>query len=184
MSQANTATSDEAIQLETVEGLSAVVKSQKKLVLISLGLGTTALLCAIAFLVLGGTSHTEAEPTIDPNSAHIESLEVGLADVLLQIQEQASEATQSRTDLSQLSTQVGRLDVNDERNAFIRLQRLTIKQEQDFQAFLGTLEAGLYNFHMMVPHSRGWWEEYKADLDAAQQLSKAREEYATTLRDN
>tara|TARA_R110001599_G_C11989385_1_gene635826 strand:+ start:511 stop:684 length:174 start_codon:yes stop_codon:yes gene_type:complete len=56
-----------------------------------------------------------------------------------------------------------------------------IKQEQDFQAFVDSLEGGMYNFLMMVPHSGGWWAEYKTELDA---MSVARENYASTLRDN
>ncbi len=184
MSQANAETSSPAPALVTVEGLSAVVKSQKKLLFVSLGLAVLALLAAVAVFVLATANSSANEPEINPNDATIRHLESLVERILVQIEERESEAAQTYSELTELSRQVGRIDVNDERNAVIRLQRLAIKQEQDFRTFLSTLESGLYNFHMMIPHSRGWWDEYKADLDAALELSQAREEYATTLRDN
>ncbi|MGJ8687893.1 MAG: hypothetical protein ACSHXZ_00105 [Gammaproteobacteria bacterium] len=184
MSQANAAADGQPPQLETLETVSALMKSQKKLLLINLGLGAIALLCAIAAIVLGSMGSGEESAELNPNDARIEHLDEEVADLLNQVEIRTSVAEQTHTELSELSTQVGRIDINDERNAVIRLQRLMVKQEQDFQTFLTTLESGLYNFHMMVPHSRGWWDEYKADLDSAKELSKAREEYATNLHNN
>ena len=184
MSQASTETSGQAPQLDKLEGLNAAVKGQKTLLFISLGLATSALLFAIAIFVLGNGESADTEPEAIPYTVMIRQLESQIESIEAQIEEREQAALQTATALSELSTHLGRIDVNDERNTVNRMQSLAIKQEQDFRIFLSTLEAGLYNFHMMIPHSRGWWDEYKADLDEAIQLSEAREEYAKTLRDN
>jgi hypothetical protein len=76
---------------------------------------------------------------------------------------------------------VGAIDVTDSRNAVQHVQQLLVRQEQDYQKFLTTLEGGLYNFHMMIPHSRGWWDAYTDDLQESVELSKTREMFAAGL---
>lgn len=88
------------------------------------------------------------------------------------------------TALTDLSEQVTTIDVNDQRNAIIRVQRILIRQEQDYRNFLTTLENGLYNFHMMVLHSRGRGEDYKQDLVETAELSEARKNHIVNLRNN
>ena len=87
-------------------------------------------------------------------------------------------------ELTDLSEQVAALDVNDQGNVIIRVQRILIRQEKDYRNFLTTLENGMYNFDMMVPNSRSWWEEYKQDLVETIELSQARENYVVNLRNN
>lgn len=171
--------------LETVEHVSANVKGQKKLLLALTAISAISLSGAVFAIVMsmGGAEHEPSE-TAASGPDTLPQFEARLDDVSGQVEAMQALTQRTRVDLDTLSTQVASIDVNDERNVIIRLQRLLIKQEQDFQAFIGSLESGMYNFHMMVPHSRGWWDEYQVELKAVTQKSEARENYATTLRDN
>ena len=186
MSQKGAETAQNPPPLESVETVSATVKSQKKLLLALMGLSVISMLCA-AFAIamsIGNGEHEVTELATVPQDTLVRQLESRIESANSQVEEVRGLTQKNQDDLALLATQVAAIDVNDERNVIIRLQRLLIKQEQDFQAFVSSLEGGMYNFHMMVPHSGGWWEEYKAELDSTTQKSKAREKYATTLGDN
>ena len=186
MSQKGAESAQNPPPLETVESVSATVKGQKTLILAILGLCVVSLLCA-AFAILmsmSGGEHETLEVATLPQDTQVRRLEARSEEVSHNIEELLNQTQQTRSELEALSMQVAAIDVNDERNVIIRMQRLLIKQEQDFQAFVGSLESGMYNFHMMVPRSGGWWEQYKTELDAMTEKSKARENYASTLRDN
>lgn len=186
MSKKEAAPAQNSPPLETIEHVSASVKSQKKLLLAALAISAAAILSAVSAIImsLGSGSQESAETDTLPQDTLARQLDSRIEGVSSRTEEVLAFTEQIRAELEKLSTQVGRIDVNDERNAIIRMQRLLIKQEQDFQAFIGSLESGMYNFQMMVPHSSGWWEEYTTELNAVNEKSKARESYATTLRDN
>lgn len=186
MSQKDADTAQTPPQLETLEHVSANVKGQKKLVLALMAISVISLLSAVGAIVLsmGSGGHEESEVAALPQDTIVRELDERLDGVSSHVDEVMAFSQQTQDELAQLSTQVAAIDVNDERNVIIRLQRLLIKQEQDFQAFISSLEGGMYNFHMMVPHSRGWWDEYKVELENTAEKSRARENYATTLRDN
>ena len=186
MSQNDAESAQNPPPLETIENVSATVRGQKKLLLAFIGLSVVSLFCAAFAIVMSisGGDHVDTEVTSVPQDTQIRRLEASIEEVSQHVEEVLSLAQQTRSELEELSTQVAAIDVNDERNVIIRIQRLLIKQEQDFQAFLSSLEGGMYNFHMMVPHSGGWWEQYKTELDGMTEKSKARENYASTLHDN
>ncbi len=188
MSQQGAESTQSPPPLETVEHVSATVKGQKKLLLIAMAISAIALLSAVFAIVLslgsGGEAEVATQTPALPQDTVARQLDVRIQSMSSRIEEVLALTELTQGELAQLSTQVAAIDVNDERNVIIRMQRLLIKQEQDFQAFVGSLEDGMYNFHMMVPHSGGWWEEYKTELDAMSDMSVARENYASTLRDN
>lgn len=186
MSQKETDQANTTPQLETVEHVSATVKGQKKLLLGLLALSAISMLSAVFAIVMSmgkGAPEEEVSATL-PQDTLVRQLEGRVVGLSERIEEVLALTEQTQGDIAQLSTQVAAIDVNDERNVIIRMQRLLIKQEQDFQAFVNSLEGGMYNFHMMVPHSGGWWEEYKTELDSMKRMSVARENYASKLRDN
>ena len=172
--------------LETVEHVSAMVKGQKKLLLGTMAISAIAMLSAVFAIVLTmGENAPEVEVSVAlPEDTIVRQLGRRVDALSERIDEVLALTEQTQGDLAQLSTQIAAIDVNDERNVIIRMQRLLIKQEQDFQAFVDSLEGGMYNFHMMVPHSGGWWEEFKTEMDALNDMSVARQNYASTLRDN
>jgi len=167
----------------TLESVSIGMKRQQKQLL------ALAALCAIsvpsALLALALLITSPEPEALEPpvTAAELRVLQLQLSELDAGFATVLATASQTQNELAALAQQVGSLDVNDERNAIVRLQRLIVRQEQDYQKFLATLEGGLYNFHMMIPHSRGWWDAYKADLSASVDLSKARELYAGTLRE-
>ena len=173
-------------QLETVEHVSATVKGQKKLLLALMAVSAISLLCAILAIVMamGSDGHEEIETASLPQDTLARQQEVRIEGVSSHVEEVLALTQQTREELTELSLQVASIDVNDERNIIVRMQRLLIKQEQDFQDFIDSLEGGMYNFHMMIPRSGGSWTQYKAGLDEVAEKSAARENYATTLRDN
>jgi hypothetical protein len=189
MSQKNSET-EQKPQLETVEHVSSTVKGQKKLLLAVMAMSVVSLLSAVFAIVMSmsGGGHEQAAAEVDistlPQDTIVRQLDNRITGVSSHVEDVLALAEQNQSGLTELSTQVAGIDVNDERNVIIRMQRLLIKQEQDFQAFIDGLEDGMYNFHMMVPRSGGWWDEYQAELATVSEKSKARENYATTLRDN
>lgn len=186
MSQKSEEATQNPPQLETVEHVSATVNSQKKLLLALMAISTISLLSAVFAIVMsmGDGGQAALETTTLPQDTLIRQQDDRIEATSKHIDEVLALTEQVRDELAELSTQVAAIDVNDERNVIIRMQRLLIKQEQDFQAFIGSLGDGMYNFHMMIPRSGGTWEEYKAELDAATEKSVARESYASNLRDN
>ncbi len=186
MSQKDAEQAQTTPQLETVEHVSAAVKGQKKLLLGLMARSAISMLSA-AFAILitmGNGAPEEAEIATLPQDTIVRQLDGRVNGLSERIDEVLALTQQTQDDLAQLSKQLAAIDVNDERNVITCMQRLLIKQEQDFQAFVDSLEDGMYNFHMMIPHSGGWWAEYKTELDAMNEMSVARENYASTLRDN
>ncbi len=171
---------------QSLESVSANVSKQRALIMLLAGVSGVSLVCALVAisLLIAASTQPDSEPVSQTPEPSVRQLERALSTLGADLQVLSERTDLSAQSLQALSEQLGKLDVNDERNVIIRLQRLLIKQEQDFQQFLTKLEQGMYNFQMMVPHSRGWWEEYKAEMDAVADMSKARENYATTLRDN
>lgn len=182
MSKSKTETKpDEPIA--TLDSISTGMKRQKKQLL------SLAALCVIsvssALLALGLLiTRSEPEPPVEVlSNEELLDLREQLADLDTRYVGLLEQSKQNQGHLETLSQQVAAMDINDERNAVFRVQKLLARQEQDFQNFLGTLEGGLYNFHMMIPHSRGWWDDYKADLLEVVALSQARERDVEALRE-
>lgn len=171
--------------LQSVESVSARVNAQGKLVWTVLGLSSVSLLAALLATVVSLSSgEKEAPPEPLTLQTQFRNLERQLGTMTQDLEALQALAQQTHEELNQLSTRVGRIDTNDGRNAIVRLQQLMITQEQDFQHFVSSLEQGSYNLHMVIPHSIGWWDEYKAELNSAMEMSKARENYALALREN
>lgn len=167
----------------TLDSVSIGMKRQKKQLLALAALCLVSVPSALLALVLMIT-RAEPEPLQETvTTAEMRALQSQLATLEAEYARLLEASTQSHEELAALTQKVVTLDVQDERNAVARLQQLMVRQEQDYQQFLATLEGGLYNFHMMIPHSRGWWDAYKADLMESVELSKSRELYASTLRE-
>ncbi len=165
----------------TLDSVSIGMKRQKKQLLLLTALCALAVPCGLLALVLMLTS-TDAEPVQETFTlSEMRVLQSQLADLESSLAAVLTASAQSQEELAALSRQVGAMDVNDGRNAIQRVQQLLIRQEKDQQKFLATLEGGLYNFHMMIPHSRGWWEAYNADLLESVESSKSREMFAAAL---
>ena len=171
---------------EAVATLSSVdigMKRQQKQLLVLAALCVIAVPSALLALVMIITS-ADSEPAqdfLDP--AQVRAMQTRLDDMTTQQATLLASNLQLQDELAALSRKVGTLDINDERNATVRVQQLLIRQEQEFQQFLATLEGGMYNFHMMIPHSRGWWDAYKTDLLVSVDQSKARELLAGAVRE-
>jgi len=167
----------------TLDSVSIGMKRQQKQMLALATLCVVSVPSALLALVL---MITDPEPeTIETpvTASELRVLQSRLTDIESGLSNVLAAASQTQEELAALAQQVGTLDAKDGRNAIVRLQSLVVRQEQDFQKFLTTLEAGLYNFHMMIPHSRVWWDAYKTDLMASVEQSKARELSAGTLRE-
>ena len=174
-------TADEAVA--TLNSVSIGMKRQQKQLLILAALCVIALPSALLALVLMITS-ADLEPAqdiLDP--APVRALQSRLDELETLQSALLASNLQLQDELAALSGKVGTLDINDERNATVRVQQLLVRQEQEFQQFLATLEGGMYNFHMMIPHSRGWWDAYKSDLLVSVDQSKARELLAGAVRE-
>jgi len=115
---------------------------------------------------------------------HVSEAEKELLFLQSQFQELLAQTALNSATVNQLAERVASVDVGDQNNVIVRLQRILIRQERDYRDFLTSLENGLYNFHMMVPHSRGWWTDYREELVRTAELSKARENYVVNLRSN
>lgn len=184
MSKDTERSTDLALQADPLDPLKKRLKLQQILLL---GLMVT---CVLALLTAGTTL-----AMLLSDNKELVAIELAESEQEQQITEQMAfftsqlEALMARSEalgieLTDLSEQVAAVDVNDQRNVIIRVQRILIRQEKDYRNFLTTLENGMYNFHMMVPHSRSWWEEYKQDLVETAELSEARENYVVNLRNN
>jgi DNA/RNA-binding domain of Phe-tRNA-synthetase-like protein len=58
---------------------------------------------------------------------------------------------------------------------FASLEQVMVNQEQDFQAFLGSVKLAVSGLSEMMSGSRGWREDFYSKLDAAIATSKQRE---------
>lgn len=184
MSKDTERSTDLALQADPLEPLKTRLKRQQ-LLLLALTV-TCVLALAMAGITLGMLLSDNKELAI-VEQAELEKeqqLAEQMAFFTSQVEALLARSEELGTGLTDLSEQVAIIDVNDQRNVIIRVQRILIRQEQDYRNFLTTLENGLYNFHMMVPHSRGWWEDYKEDLVETAELSEARENYVVNLRNN
>lgn len=169
--------------VETLNSVSIGMKRQQKQLLILVALCMIAVPCALLALgtFITSADAESAQDFLDP--AQVRALQTRLDELETEQSALLASNVQLRDELAALAGKVGTLDINDERNATVRVQQLLVRQEQEFQQFLATLEGGMYNFHMMIPHSRGWWDAYKTDLMTSLDQSKARELLAGTLRE-
>ncbi|MDP1931383.1 MAG: hypothetical protein Q8L60_08000 [Gammaproteobacteria bacterium] len=184
MSKDTIQSTDLAIQLDPLDMLRASVKRQK---LILLALTITCALALLTALTAVGMLMMQDNQVISEQVRLIERtrlIEEQIQHFTVQAETLLVRSNETNIALTSLREQVGNIDVNDQTNVVIRLQRILIRQEQDYRNFLTSLENGLYNFHMMIPHSRGWWEGYKQELVESSELSKARENYVMNLRNN
>jgi hypothetical protein len=168
-------------QTATLNGVSTGMKRQQKQLLILAALCVISLPSALLALALVFTNSEAAAIENSDESAEVRAMQKRLSELEAQYAALLSSTSQTTEEVAVLARTVGTLDITDERNATFRVQQLLVRQEHEFQQFLATLEGGLYNFHMMIPHSRGWWDSYKADLMANVEQSKARELFAGTL---
>lgn len=175
---------DLEIDVDPIEHLKTRVKRQQMIMFAALGVGSISLISAIAALALVLMATPDSSEVTDELTTTTRQLQVADEAFNAQFEALMARANETQTQLQSLSTQLGQLDVNDPRNVVIRIQRILIRQEQDYRNFLTVLENGMYNFHMMVPHSRSWWEEYQKELTSTAELSKARENYVVNLRNN
>lgn len=184
MSKDTERSTDLALPVDPVESLKTRVQRQQLLLL------ALAVTCVMALALAGSTLGmllSENKELVAVEQSELEQkqlLNEQMAFFNSQVEALLARSEELGTELTDLSEQVATIDVNDQRNVIIRVQRILIRQEQDYRNFLTTLENGLYNFHMMVPHSRGWWEDYKQDLVETAELSEARENYVVNLRNN
>ncbi len=111
---------------------------------------------------------------LDTRSAEQNQHIMALEDQLVAMQ--AAHQSQ-REQIERLQSRMTTLDVSDADNAVFAIRRLMIRQERDFRDFLKIAEQGMYSLHMMVPHSRSWWDEFSTDLEEMISLSEARENF-------
>ncbi len=175
---------DLALPADPLDLLQAQVKRQKLFLFLMMGLCVFALISAMAAIGLALSGNQENTPEKDAMLARIPDIENRLEGFSSELAGLTKELTGTNNNFEALSGRLAELDITDQRNAIIRLQRILIRQEQDYRNFLTNLENSLYNFHMMVPHSQGWWDEYKPELTQIVELSKARENYVANLRNN
>lgn len=184
MSKDSERSTDLALQADPLEPLKTKLKRQQLLLL------ALAVTCVLTLAIAGSTlgmllsDNKELAAVEQAELEQEQLLAEQMAFFTSQVEALLARSEELGTELTDLSEQVATIDVNDQRNVIIRVQRILIRQEQDYRNFLTTLENGLYNFHMMVPHSRGWWEDYKQDLVETAELSQARENYVVNLRNN
>jgi len=117
---------------------------------------------------------------LDTRSAEQNQQILALGDQLVAMQ--ALQQTQ-REQVERLQARMATLDVSDMNNTVFAIRRLMIRQERDFRDFLKVAEQGMYSLHMMVPHSRSWWDEFRSDLEEMLSLSEARENFLFNLED-
>jgi len=177
----NSASSTSSEQTATLDSVNIGMKRQQKQLLLLATLCVITLPSALLALALIFTSSDTVPPQDSGDSAQVREVQKRLSELESQYAALLINTSQAKEEVAVLARTVGTLDINDERNATVRVQQLLVRQEHEFQQFLATLEGGLYNFHMMIPHSRGWWDDYKADLMENVEQSKARELFAGTL---
>lgn len=184
MSKESDRSTDLALQADPLEPLKTKLQRQQ-LLLLALGVaGVLSLAIAGSTLVMLLSDNKELAVVEHADLEQNQEFARQMAFFTTQVESLLARSEELGTEITDLSQQVATIDVNDQRNVIIRVQRILIRQEQDYRHFLTTLESGLYNFHMMVPHSRGWWDDYKQDLVEAAELSEARENYVVNLRNN
>lgn len=165
----------------TLDSVNIGMKSQKKQLLVLTALCALAVPCGLLALALLIAS-PEPEPAQDTFSlTEMRALQLQVTTLEASLATLAAASAQTQTEFTALSRQIGAMDVNDERNAIARVQELLVRQEQDYQQFLATLEGGLFNFHMMIPHSRGWWDAWQADLMESVEQNKSRQVLAASV---
>lgn len=172
------------IDVDPIEHMKARLKRQQIMLFAALGVGTVSLIAAIAAITLvfmATPDNSDATEELASTTMQLQAADEAFNARFDTILARSNEA---QSQLQAISNQLAQLDVNDQRNVIVRVQRILIRQEQDYRDFLTALENGMYNFHMMVPHSRGWWDDYQKELLEAAELSKARENYVVNLRNN
>jgi hypothetical protein len=184
MATNNEDSKDLEIDVDPIEHMKARIKRQQRMLFGALGIASISLISAVVALVLALAKAPDSTETLDQLVSTAAQLQTEDEAFSAQIEGILASSRETQTQLQAISTQLGQLDVNDQRNVIIRVQRILIRQEQDYRNFLTTLENGMYNFHMMVPHSRGWWDDYEKELLETAELSKARENYVVNLRNN
>lgn len=175
---------DLEIDVDPIEHMKARIKRQQWMLFGAFGVATISLVSAALALVLVLAKAPDSTETLDQLVSTVAELQTEDEALSAQIERILASSGETQTQLQTISAQLGQLDVNDQRNVIIRIQRILIRQEQDYRNFLTALENGMYNFHMMVPHSRGWWDDYQKELLETAELSKARENYVVNLRNN
>jgi hypothetical protein len=176
--------SDFPVEAEPLDMLAYRLRRTQKLLLVFAALCTVSLLLGIAVLTLAlrtGSQLDRAEYRFEES----------LAEQTLQMNKNAAQiiaaveaSAQIRTVLSELDSRIARLDINDQANVLVKVQRILIRQERDYRDFLTDLERGMHDIQKMIPHSRSWWDAYSEQMQESIRLSEARENYLMTLREN
>ncbi|MDT8429132.1 MAG: hypothetical protein RQ757_10245 [Pseudomonadales bacterium] len=173
-----------AVELEPIDLLKLKLKKTQTMLLVTLGMAVLAVSLALTQLLIaqmnkGQLSDTEIS-LLEQSAEH--------AQQLLTLQSQlpplVSAVSQSSTRINTLVQQVSAIDINDPDNAILRIQRILIRQERDYRDFLTSLEVGMNDLQMMIPHSSGWWESFQERFEESISLSQARENYLINLREN
>ena len=115
--------------LQSVESVSARVTAQGKLVWAVVALSGVALVTALLATVMSmSPAQQEAPPQPLTLQSQFRNLERELGTLTQELTALQTLAGQTREELGRLSTQVGRIDTNDERNVTARLQQLMVTQ--------------------------------------------------------
>ena len=165
-------------QPDPIELLTLKVKKLKKWLMLG---GMTSILAVSVLLVttLVMAFSGQAQP-----SSELKSIETTLTHFESQIAATRNRSVNTLEIVEKIKAQRERLDVNDEQHSIVKLQKILIRQEQDYRDFLANLQNGMYAMHLMIPHSRSWWEQYEGEIEQSVKLSKARENYVINLRNN
>jgi len=165
-------------QLDPIGLLTLKVKKLQKLLII----GGAASALVMFSLVVATVLLSFSEQSQPDNG--LESIETSLTQMELQMGANRNRSVEAIDALEELQAQLDSLDTNAEQNSIVKLQKILIRQEQDYRDFLANLQNGMYAMHLMIPHSRSWWEQYEGEIEQTAKLSKARENYVINLRNN
>lgn len=173
-----------AVEPEPIDLLKLKLKKTQTLLLVALGIAIVGVLLASTQLVMNQLTKDQLSVTeirlLEQAAEHTQQL----LTLQTQLPPLASAVSQSATRINSLTQQLSTIDINDPDNAILKIQRILIRQERDYRDFLSTLETGLNDLHMMIPHSRGWWDSLEEKLNESISLSQARENYVINLREN
>ena len=168
-------------QLDPIGLLTLKVKKLQKLLII----GGVACALVMSSLVAATVLLSFSSSSVQSQQDHgLESIETSLTQMGLQMGANRSRSVEAIDALEELQAQFDKLDPDAEQHSIVKLQKILIRQEQDYRDFLANLQNGMYAMHLMIPHSRRWWEQYEGEIEQTAKLSKARENYLINLRNN
>lgn len=100
-----------------------------------------------------------SEPTVTLSSFEAQN------EIVLELQDQ----------VKQQKSLIDNLNFTYEKSQAATFQKVMIGQEQSYQQFLATLKVGMYDLAKMIQGSRTWLDIYSERIEAAQNMSSARE---------